>query len=74
MAVIRIKAQWDADARVWVATSDDIPLVTEAESVEALMNKLPSLIQDMLDDGPDTDVPFELVAHHASTVKVRCAA
>ena len=35
-----VKAEWDADASVWVATSDDVPgLVTEAATLERLMEK-----------------------------------
>jgi predicted RNase H-like HicB family nuclease len=32
-----VRAEWDTDAAVWVATSDDVPgLVTEAVTLEAL--------------------------------------
>lgn len=32
-----VRAEWDEEARVWVATSDDVPgLVTEADTVEDL--------------------------------------
>jgi hypothetical protein len=31
---ITLKAGWDPEAKVWVATSDDVPgLITEAETV-----------------------------------------
>jgi len=31
MARVTVSANWDGDAKVWVATSDDVPgLVTEA--------------------------------------------
>ena len=34
----KVKAFWDAETAVWVATSEDIPgLATEAETIEALM-------------------------------------
>ena len=47
--MIRIHAQWDADAAVWVAESDDVPgLVTEAETFEALTAKLRILIPELL--------------------------
>jgi predicted RNase H-like HicB family nuclease len=61
-----IRAEWDDEANVWVATSDDVPgLATEAETIEALSAKLQIMVPDLLDangypDGPD--VPFELLA------------
>jgi len=36
MRTIRISAEYDPEASVWVAESDDIPLITEAETIEAL--------------------------------------
>lgn len=47
--VIAVRATWDAEARVWVAESDDLPLVTEAATVEALAAKLPGIIRDLLE-------------------------
>ena len=45
-----IHAEWDADALVWVATSDDVPgLATEAETLEALSCKLDVMIPELLD-------------------------
>lgn len=39
--VIVVRAEWDDEAKVWVATSDDVPgLATEADSDEALLKKL----------------------------------
>ena len=32
---ITVNAEWDPEAKVWVATSDDVPgLITEANTVE----------------------------------------
>lgn len=68
--VLFIRADWDAEADVWVATSDDVPgLATEAETLEALSAKLESMVPESLDangylDGPD--VPFELLARKFS--------
>ena len=48
--VLFIRAEWDADASVWVATSDDVPgLATEAETLEALSSKLDSMVPELLD-------------------------
>lgn len=73
--VIRIEANWDPDAKVWVAESQDIPLVTEAPTIEAMLAKLPGIIQDLLEDeaAEDQTVPFELVAHSRGKVDVRAA-
>lgn len=68
--ILFIRAEWDADADVWVATSDDVPgLATEAETIEALSLKLESMVPELLDangypDGPE--VPFELLARKFS--------
>jgi predicted RNase H-like HicB family nuclease len=44
-----ILAQWDSEAGVWVAESDDIPgLVAEAESPNRLAEKLRILIPELL--------------------------
>lgn len=61
-----VNAVWDDEAKVWVATSDQVPgLVTEAENPDALIKKLRVLIPEMLDcngyaDGED--IPFRLVS------------
>jgi hypothetical protein len=76
MAAIQIRAEYDDEAHVWVAQSDEIPLVTEAVTFEILCRKLPSLIQDVLGENGDTrvgkDVPFELLiqSHSAPRAKV----
>jgi hypothetical protein len=45
-----VKALWDAEAGVWVATSDNIPgLVTESKTFEALLKKLPTLVPELLE-------------------------
>ena len=48
--IVRISAEYDNEAKVWVALSDDLPLVTGAETVEQLMAKLPGIIRDLVDD------------------------
>jgi hypothetical protein len=37
MAAIQIRADYDEEADVWVAQSDEIPLVTEAATFEILL-------------------------------------
>ncbi len=70
--VLFIRAEWDAEAEVWVATSDDVPgLATEAETMEVLSAKLETMVPELLDvnghlDGPE--VPFELLARRFSVI------
>jgi len=61
-----VHTDWDANAGVWVATSNDVPgLATEAVSIRALVVKMKTLIPDLLEaNGVATDqcVDFELLA------------
>ncbi len=60
-----VHAEWDAEAHVWVATSDEVPgLATEAETTEALVQKLKTLIPELLSaNGLNVTAPiaFELL-------------
>ncbi len=60
-----VHAQWDDEARVWVATSDDVPgLATEASTTEELVAKLKVMIPELMelnDQVPAGPVPFELL-------------
>jgi hypothetical protein len=72
--IVRISAEYDEEAKVWVAQSDDIPLVTEADTVEQLLGKIPGLIQDLVEDGDTRDnIPFRLNFHAESSVPIRAA-
>ena len=45
----KIEAFWDNDARVWVAESEDVPgLITEADTIESLTEKLKQMIPELL--------------------------
>jgi len=60
-----IRAEWDEEAMVWVATSDDVPgLATEAVTMEDLIEKLKVMIPELL-MGNNTviedEVPFEII-------------
>ena len=49
-----VKAQWDDEAEVWVAESDDIPgLITEADTMEYLIKKLKILIPEVIEANRD---------------------
>jgi hypothetical protein len=67
MMTIRISAEYDPEASVWVAQSDDIPLVTEADTVEALRAKLPGMIYDLLEGEPN-GVQVEITAHSSESI------
>jgi predicted RNase H-like HicB family nuclease len=75
--VFQVRAEWDPDARVWVATSEDVPgLVTEADTVEALMSKLRVMVPELLEDnglldGEHGEVPFELLARRQESIRDR---
>jgi len=60
-----IRAEWDEEARVWVATSDDVPgLVTEASDMDSLIEKLKIIIPELLEANKTVttpDIPFELI-------------
>lgn len=48
--IIDILAEWDSEARVWVAESEDVPgLVAEAPTPEELEEKLKVLIPELLE-------------------------
>ena len=68
--VLFIRAEWDDEAKVWVATSDDVPgLATEADTLEQLSTKLESMVPDLLDANgfpENQDVPYELLARRFS--------
>ena len=71
-----IRAEWDEDARVWVATSDDVPgLATEEENLERLIEKLKVMIPELLDAngiGREYEVPFEILTRRFETANLAC--
>jgi hypothetical protein len=59
---------------VWVAESTDLPgLVTEADTLEALQEKIPAMIRDLLEDDSDdatcVEVPVEILATSSQRVR-----
>ena len=62
-----VHTEWDPEAGVWVATSDEVPgLATEADTAEALVEKLKSMIPELLEanrcaGAEEEEVPFELL-------------
>ena len=57
---VQVRARWDAEARVWWAESDNLPgLVTEAETQEALKDRLLRIVPDLLQESPDLALQFD---------------
>jgi len=60
-----VRAEWDEEASVWVATSDDVPgLATEERTMEGLIEKLRVMIPELLvanDTAFEDEVPFEII-------------
>lgn len=73
MLTIRISAEYDPEASVWVAQSDDIGLATEAPTIEALRAKLPGMIFDLIEN-PPASVEVELTAHSSESIAAPKAA
>jgi len=75
--VYQVQADWDPEADVWVATSDDVPgLATEASTIEILTEKLRTIIPELLkanqivsDDQPKA-ISFELTSHRQERVRL----
>ena len=73
---ICVNAFWDSEAKVWVATSDDVPgLATEAETSEHLIEKLRILIPELLEangllqKAEQADIPFQLLSERTEMLK-----
>jgi predicted RNase H-like HicB family nuclease len=49
MPPYHVTAEWDADSRVWVASSEDVPgLATGADTFETLVEKLKVAVPELL--------------------------
>jgi predicted RNase H-like HicB family nuclease len=72
-----IHADWDPEAGVWVATSHDVPgLATEASTLEALAEKLRTMIPELLEanqllsNGQGDAIAFELTSRRREWVRL----
>ena len=64
LSALTIRAEWDSEAGVWVAESDDVPgLVTEADTLELLVERLRVLVPELLElnDAAQRAAPIELM-------------
>jgi predicted RNase H-like HicB family nuclease len=73
--VYHVQADWDPEAEVWVATSEDVPgLATEAPTVETLAAKLRIMIPELLEANHVSSgeqagaISFELTSHRQEKV------
>ena len=70
---IIVRADWDDEAKVWVATSADIDgLATEAETLEALRAKVLTMIAELLELSEDRsdlpEIPIHIVAQQVARI------
>ena len=72
-----IKAMWDPDAGVWVASasSEEVPgLCTEAETLEILIEKLKTIVPELLQANgvvfPLHQLSFHIVSERTEMVEV----
>ena len=78
MKDIKVEAFWDEEAKVWVASSDDVPgLITEAETMELLMQKIRILIPELfrankiVTDEEMIDIPVFLLGKWQEVIKIQ---
>ncbi len=72
-----VRVEWDEEARVWVATSDDVPgLATEGNNIEKLIEKLKTIIPELLDANGihrEYEVPFEILSRRFETTHLQAS-
>lgn len=74
---ILVRAEWDEEAEVWVATSDHVAgLCVEADTMEELRPKVHGAIRDLLElngdgfNGPD--IPVNIVSEQFTRIPNPC--
>lgn len=66
---ILVEAFWDEEVGVWTASAvGDIGLVTEADTIEKLQQKLATMVRDLLGDDHSGPFEIELVARSFQTI------
>ena len=72
--VFAIHVEWDNNASIWCATSEDIlGLATEADSIDNLFNKLSSMIPELMLFNKITDqteIVYEVLARKSSIAHI----
>lgn len=78
MTKFQIHAEWDEEALVWVATSDEVPgLATGAHTLETLIDKLKIVIPELLEENellPESGLDIEFAVNAERTEHTRRAA
>lgn len=70
--MLEVRAYWDSEAKVWWTESDDIPgLVTEASTVEKLIENILALAPDLIELNNVTgdEIPISVMAHRVEYIK-----
>jgi predicted RNase H-like HicB family nuclease len=73
--VILGRSQWDSEAKVWVATSDDVVgSATEDATPDELAEKLQVMIPELLEANGETgdglEVPLFVMSEQVATVRL----
>ncbi|MGH7024026.1 MAG: DUF1902 domain-containing protein [Caulobacteraceae bacterium] len=72
--IIVVKANFDAEAGVWYTESSDVHgLRIEAPTLDALVERIPGAVQDLLEDETDAafhEIPIEVIAHASTRVRI----
>ena len=73
----KIEVFWDQEAQVWVVESSDIlGLVTEADNLDRLTNKLKQMIPELLASNHqmaienNKNIVFELITHRQELIQM----
>lgn len=74
---IKVRAEWDEDAKVWVASSDDVSgLSVEASTMEELEPKVRAALTDLVElNGTDSclaEIPFHIMSEQLSKIPNPC--
>jgi len=73
---IVVRAEWDQETGVWVASSTDIDgLALEADSMEVLLSKIPGALLDLLELNGDVldnglpEIPYHVMAQQIGRIQ-----
>ncbi len=77
LVVVRIA--FDEEAAVWYVEHSDVPgLHAEGPTADALMQRIPALVADLVEENGGTrdtgEIPLEIIASRASRVHLRSSA
>ena len=69
----KIDLQWDAEAAVWIATSDDLPgLVLESGSFDALLERVRIAVPELIRLNGNNSPDFKLAYYAQREDSVPC--